>query len=140
MTENDAAGAGDVVAFDLDEDGVPETLAVDKDAGGVAAVVVFDLDEDGTVDAVVVDADQDGVADAVAFDLDETDVDGEDPWISGTRGEITNGDEDAGATDDSLVTPPDNPADEDIDEAESDMRRMAAMDQYMWDRGVTDVP
>jgi len=140
MTENDAAGEGDRVAFYLDEESVPETFAVSANADKVADVVAFDLDENGATDAIVVDVDQNGVADVAAFDLDETDGTTQESWNAEKADEVTDEDQDEALSDDSLVTPPDDVTNEDMDQAQSDMRHMEAMNEYMWDQGLTDVP
>lgn len=120
------------VPFDLDEDSVPDTVAIDADADGTADVVGFDLDEDSVLDVVAVDLDADGVADAVArFDLRD---------YSATDATVVESDqlppEDAHLEDDSLYTPPDDLTNEDLEQAQGDLEHTDLMGDYMRSTGV----
>ena len=127
MNQDDLALSA--VPFDLDEDSVPEGVAVDTDADSVANVVVFDLDEDSVPDAVVVDAEGDGVADAATgFDLEEDSA-------PGTAVSDGAGAEDQDLQDDSF-TPPEDITDEDVSQAQQDVQHSQLMNQYMHDTGV----
>lgn len=111
--EESAEAAG----FDLDEDSVAEVLAVDTDDDSDADIVGFDLDEDSVAD--------------VAFYVDPS---GATPGAESSR---TPADE-AGLEGDSVTTPPDEPTDEDVDQAESDLEHTQLMNDYMQSTGVID--
>ncbi|HET6877956.1 MAG TPA: hypothetical protein VFH38_10540 [Jatrophihabitans sp.] len=108
---------GAAQGFDLDEDSVPEAVAVDTDADSEADIVEFDLDEDSVAD--------------VAFFVDPSQA------TPGAESYQTPAD-DSGLEDDSLTNPPDEPTDEDVDQAESDLEHTQLMNDYMNSTGVID--
>lgn len=125
MTTDPAASA---VSFDLDEDSLPEAVAIDSNADAVVDVISFDLDADSVPDSVMVGATADGLADQTGFDLDA----GSEAGHAAASDEAG---DDQELQEDSF-TPPEDITDADVHQAMEDVQHSQAMNQYMLDTGV----
>lgn len=120
MTGQLPDGTPEAVVFDLDEDSVPEAVALDADADGGADVVAFDLDADSAADVVLIAGDAGDAGDLVAGDETPDAVAGD------------------GLEDDSLTTPPEEPTDADVEQAQADLEHTQLMNDYMQSTGVIE--
>ena len=119
-----------LVPFDLDEDSIPDAVAVDTDHDGVIDVVGFDLDEDSVPDMIATDRDADGVLDtASGFDLDSDLADTVPADIGDPAVDDTGIDADS-------YTPPDDITGDDLEQAQGDLEHSQLMNEYMVSRGV----
>lgn len=64
----------DVAGFDLNQNGRFESVWMDSNNDSVMDTYAYDTDDDGRFDVFQVDANQDGSADRVAYDRDENGV------------------------------------------------------------------
>lgn len=123
MTQSSVPSAA---VFDLNEDTVPDTIAVDTDSDGVADVEAFDLDADSVADVVVVDTNADGAADVQAFEL-AADA---PAAVPGNADPIATPFDHADELADDSFTAPDEVTDEDLEQAQADLDFSGTMSDY----------
>lgn len=67
----DQDGIPDAVAVDMDGDGTPDALFIDSDGNGTFDTVLADTDNNGTFDTMFLDTDEDGDFDTMFADTEE---------------------------------------------------------------------
>jgi len=74
LQDNYADGVADVIGFDLDQNGVLESLSIDSNNDSVLDTYAYDTDQNGRSDVFQVDDYQDGSVDRIMYDSDENGV------------------------------------------------------------------